>query len=111
MCSLCGMLGGVEHWTDAASNPDSFGNRARTHTWHRERQDRVRLINIIIQHFGLTVSDWSGSSYLVRSQTGKTMIVDNLSQIWDAAETITGKLCDPLDDGLVARLSDKGRVP
>lgn len=105
MCSLCGMLGGVEHWTDPSSNPETFGRRTQTHTWHRERQDRTRLINAVLRYSGLSVSDWSGNAYLVRSHTGKTVIAENLSQIWQAVDTITGQPADPLDPDLIAALS------
>ncbi len=101
MCALCGMLGGQDHWTDTASNPESFGARSQTHTRHRERQDRMRLINRIVGHYGLSVSDWSGNAYVVRSATGRTLMADNLSQVWTAASTITGKSCDPLDPALI----------
>ena len=77
MCSLCGILGGENHWADTSSNPDSFGGRARQVTWHRERQDRTRLINRIIRRYGLTVSDWSGNAFVVRSPTGKSVIANN----------------------------------
>ena len=90
MCSLCGILGDSKHWTDTSSNPGSFGARASQVTWHRERQDRTRLINRIIRPYGLTVSDWSGNAFVMRSHTGKTVIAENLSHIWEAAETITG---------------------
>lgn len=110
MCSLCGILGNDKHWADTSSNPDSFGDRARHVTWHRERQERTRLINRIIARYGLTVSDWSGSAFVVRSHTGKSIIAENLSQIWDAAEKINGSPCDPLDPALIASLSQGDRT-
>lgn len=110
MCSLCGILGGENHWADTSSNPASFGDRARQVTWHRERQDRARLINRIIRRYGLTVSDWSGNAFVVRSHTGKSVIANNLSEIWDAAEKINGSPCDPLDPELIGNLSDTDNV-
>ena len=109
MCSLCGILGGNNHWADTSSNPTSFGDRARQVTWHRERQDRTRLINKVIGRYGLTVSDWSGNAFVVRSHTGKSVIADNLSQIWDAADKINGSPCDPLDPDLIRLLSENGK--
>ncbi|MEX0346815.1 MAG: hypothetical protein AB3N20_17970 [Rhizobiaceae bacterium] len=108
MCSLCGILGGDNHWADTSSNPDSFGNRAKQVTWHRERQERTRLINRIVGRYGLTVSDWSGNAFVVRSHTGKSVIAENLSQIWEAAEKINGSPCDPLEPELIRSLSDTG---
>lgn len=108
MCSLCGILGDDNHWADTSSNPSSFGGRAKQVTWHRERQDRTRIINRIVRRYGLTVSDWSGNAFVVRSHTGKSAIASNLAQIWDAAEKINGSPCDPLDPELVNSLSEPG---
>ena len=99
----------MDHWTDTSSNPESFGSRSDKLTWHRERQERTRLINKVIGRSGLSVSDWSGNAFVVRSHTGKTLIAENLSQIWDAAEKINGRPCDPLDPALIEALSRDAR--
>ncbi len=108
MCSLCGMLGGRVHWTDDASNPDAFGDRAETHTWHRQRQERTRLVNRVLRCYGLSLSDFAATSYVLRSGTGQTAMVDNLSRMWPAAEAMIGRGCDPLDETLIAALSKPG---
>lgn len=108
MCSLCGVLGGRGHWTETASNPDTFQSRAETHTWHRERQTRTRLVNAVLRHYGLKLDDWSGNAYMLRSKTGRTALVDNLTEVWAAAEQIGRGACDPLDEDLLTSLSDSG---
>lgn len=108
MCSLCGILGGRGHWTESASSPEAFSSRAERHTWARERQARTRLVNRVLAHYGLKLADWSGNAYVLKSRTGRTAIVNNLSEVWAEAETLSRKDCDPLDDGLLAALRGAG---
>ena len=78
MCSLCGTLDGGRHWSDSQANPEAFAARAQTHTWRRERQERTRLLNRILAPFALSVTDWEGNAYVLRTRTGRTEIVNNL---------------------------------
>ncbi len=104
MCSLCGMLAGEGHWSDSSQSPGAFPNRGKTHTPYRERQERTRIVNGVLSHYGLSVSDWEGRAYLMRSRTGQSALPENLSALWAAAETLLKKPCDPLDDALLERL-------
>ena len=104
MCSLCGMLGGKGHWTETSTIPEAFGSRLEPTTRGRERQQRTRLVNAVLSHYGLSLSDWSGASYTLSGQTGQTALVANLTEMWAAAERIGKKPCDPLDEGLIAGL-------
>jgi hypothetical protein len=104
MCGLCGILGGRGHWTETATNPEVFAARETTPTSRRERQARTALVNRVLKHYGLSLKDWSGASYVLKGATGKTAIVENLSQMWAEAETLTGQDLDPLDDDLVRSL-------
>ncbi len=105
MCGLCGMLGGQGHWTETATNADAFQGRAKSHTRHRERQDRARLVNRVLRHYGLHLSDWAGTSFVLRGRTGRTRLVGNLTEVWTAAETLCKRDCDPLDEDLLAALA------
>jgi len=98
MCTLCGMLGDQVHWTD------SRRPTAEAHAHWRERQARVRLVNTVLQYYGLTLAEWSGKSYVLSSRTGRTAIVDNLSELWSQAERLCGRRCDPLDEQLLVSL-------
>jgi hypothetical protein len=109
MCSLCGVLGGRGHWTDTSTNPEAFKGGAAT-TRQRERQQRTRLVNTVLGHYGLSVSDWAATSYVLRGKTGQTAMVDNLAELWAAAEQLGKGPCDPLDDTLLDTLS-RGRRP
>jgi hypothetical protein len=106
MCGLCGMLGGEVHWTDRAGSADERAG-ARVMTPRAERFQRVALINAVLGHYGLALTDWQGSSYLLSNRTGRTEIVADLMQIWRAAEGMLGRPCDPLEPALVERLETR----
>jgi hypothetical protein len=99
MCGLCGVLGGEGDWTDRGAAPFSAARTRRA-----ERLERVRIANLVLAQFGLELSDWQGAKYQLASRTGRTEIVDNLAQLWQSAERILGRTCDPLDPALIARM-------
>ena len=104
MCALCGMLGGELHWSDSAAAPAAFALRRETQTPQRERQARTRLLNAVLRHYGLGVADWAGGGCLLSNRTGRAEIVADLGRLWSAAERMSGKSCDPLDERLLAAL-------
>ncbi len=100
MCGLCGVLGNEGDWTDAPAMPFSGARPTR----RVQRLQRVRVVNIVLAQFGLVLSDWQGAKYQLSSRTGRTEVVDNLAQVWLAADRMLGRACDPLDLALVARM-------
>lgn len=104
MCALCGIMGGNEHWADAVARPGVFTRNVEPLTRRRERANRVRVANRILERFGMTLSDWQGASFLLSTRTGKTEIVEDLGHLWPAAERLCGRECDPLDPMLIASL-------
>jgi hypothetical protein len=104
MCSLCDTMGNGSFWTDAAGRAEFEASGERV-TPRRERARRVQLANLILREFGLKLSDWSGSAYVIESNSGASEIVYHLNGIWSAAERLSGRRCDPLDPTLIARLA------
>ncbi|TCU12579.1 hypothetical protein [Rhizobium sullae] len=104
MCSLCGILGGNEHWADAFARPGVYTRSAERIDRRRERARRVAIANCILDAFGLSISDWQGSSFLLSTRTGKTEIIEDLGHLWPAAERLAGRPLDPLAEPLVDRL-------
>ena len=102
MCSLCGVLGGNEHWADAVARPGVYTRNTERVDRRRERAARVRLANRVLAPFALSLSDWQGASYLLSTRTGKTEIIDDLGHLWPTAERLIGKLCDPLAPEIIA---------
>lgn len=90
MCALCGVLLS-DHWAERDS-----GRRAR--------HLRVRLVNRILDHFGLALDDWAGRVYVIRDRKGRSAVIDNLGAVWSEAERLAGRPLDPLDPGLVRAL-------
>ncbi len=107
MCALCGVLGGKAHWSDSASAPAVFAGRSEPQTRMRERQARVRILNVVLKHHSVVLKDWSGNAYLLTSRTGRTAIVDTVGDIWPAVERISKRICDPLDEGYLSTLANR----
>src|SRR5579872_4461262 len=84
MCGLCGLFGGESHWTDGPV-PAASGAAM---TYRAQRLERVRTANVILAQFGLALADWQGAKYQLSSRTGRTEIVDNVSQVWQGAQRI-----------------------
>ena len=104
MCALCGVLGGAEHWMAAVPRPGVFTRNTDPASRRRERVKQVAAANRVLNHYGMTLADWQGSTFILSSATGKTEIVDHLSHLWTAAERLLGRPCDPLDEGLIAAM-------
>ena len=100
MCGLCGVFLTETHWTDANVSTPGTGARTRRH----ERLHRVALANRVLKHYGLKLSDWQGSAYLLSSQTGQTSVVPSIAAVWPAAEELRKRTLDPLDKKLIEAL-------
>lgn len=98
------MVTGATHWTEGG--PDAASGTAREAREQRlERLYRVRLANAVIAHYGCTLEDWAMGQYIVRSQRGRSELVDALPQVWQTVEAIAGRPVDPLDPALLSRLA------
>jgi hypothetical protein len=104
MCALCGVIGGNDHWMDAAARDGVYTRNADPIRRRRERADRVRVANRVLKPFGLSLSDWQGASFLLSTPTGKSEIVEDLGHLWPAAERLSGRLCDPLASDFLAKI-------
>ena len=91
MCGLCGVLLS-DHWAE------QDGGR-------RGRALRVALLNLVLDHFGLRLDDWSGSVYVLRDRKGGSAVVQDLGRLWAEAERLAGRTLDPLDPDLLAALA------
>lgn len=103
MCSLCAALGGSRYWTDAAGNT-AFSHDGRKVTLRAERMRRVAFLDLILGHYGLSVRDWGGNSYVLMDRRGRRENVYNLAGIWTLVDEMSAADCDPLDPELLARL-------
>jgi hypothetical protein len=107
MCSLCGVLGSYEHWTDAAARPGVYTRNTDPIDRRRERRHRVRIANQVLAQFGLAVADWQGTAFVLSTGTGKTGIIADLGHLWPAAERLAGRVCDPLALPVIERIEQR----
>jgi hypothetical protein len=91
---LCGALQ-TEHWAEQGG-----GRRA----WVL----RAGLLQAALRAFGLTLSDWGGTAYVVYDRKGRAEVVHDLSSLWTQAEELAGRPLDPLDPAVVAGLRRDG---
>jgi len=100
MCALCSIFIGEAHWSEMSVSPPGRAARTRRH----QRLHRVALANRILKHYGLKLSDWQGSAYLLSSHTGQSSIVSSIAAAWLAAEQMRKRKLDPLEERLIDAL-------
>ena len=101
MCGLCGVFLTETHWADSRR----VGSRERrAYPQARAACTASRWPTVILKHYGLKVSDWQGSAYLLASQTGQTSVVPSIAAVWPAAEQWRRRTLDPLDEALIQAL-------
>jgi hypothetical protein len=113
MCVLCWQFLAEDHWTDrpfdhseaaATGTAGSDGERSR----RRHRYHRTRVLNRILSHYGLRLDDWHSRSYVLGDRKGKTVLVQDLGELWPAAQQLAGRCLDPLDPRLLEVLERHG---
>ena len=103
MCALCGVLGGDDHWTAPVARDGVYVRGDDAATRRRERMLRIAAANRILKLYGVVLEDWQGASYVLRTVTGKTEIIDSLARLFPVAEKLAGRPLDPLDPMVMAR--------
>ncbi|SFJ13244.1 hypothetical protein [Celeribacter neptunius] len=110
MCSLCGILGCDDHWTNAIARPGVYSRNHDAQSRRTESARRIKAANAILSFRRVTLDVWQGRSYVVSSPTGASSVFEALSHLWPEAETLAGRDFDPLDEGLIAWMEERGRV-
>jgi len=103
MCALCGVLGGKDHWTEPLEREGVYVRAHDPAARRRERILRISQANTILGLFGVSLEDWQGDSYILRTRTGKSEIVADLAALWPVAEKLAGRPLDLLDPEVLAR--------
>lgn len=90
MCNACGNPAVPGHWTDAGAASPGDRLRARFH--------RVALLDRLLRPYGLAAHDGGVVPGITLSTlSGAHVMVQDLSELWQAAERLTGRAIDPLD--------------
>lgn len=103
MCGLCGVLG-TTHWSDAPAAPAAGEVAARP---RRERLERVRLLNRVLDAYALHLDDFHGRSYVLANRTGRAEVVPDVMAVWSVGAAMAGRPLDPLDEALLQRLEQR----
>jgi hypothetical protein len=97
MCSLCGILGGNDHWTEPLKREGVYVRASAPAESRRERTLRISEANAILGLIGLSLEDWQASAYVLRNKTGRTEVVEELAALWPTVAKMAGRPLDPLD--------------
>ena len=116
MCILCGEFVTQIHWTEkhaddkARASVDAGAKDESRRNRRQERARRAAVTNEVLRHYGLKVSDWSGTKYVLRDGKGRSELVQDLGSLWPAAQKLAGRPLDPLDPALQAELRKASAV-
>lgn len=104
MCGLCAALNASRNWTDLAGKSE-FSLDGRPVNVRQERNQLVGVVNRVLAHYGVSVSDWGGSSYVVTNQRRQNENVLNLNGVWAAVDALMEhERPDPLDERFLDQL-------
>ena len=113
MCLVCWQLPTIEHWTedrDVHASGTGHAGSPTARNRQRERLLRAQVLTQILEYYGLRVEDWVGALYKLVDSKGSTVLIQNLGELWPAAEKLAGRRIDPLDPHLVDALQHNQQV-
>ena len=102
VCSLCGTLYSTRHWAEAPGAGAAVDARR---AWLRDRLRRVELLNRVLRPLALSVDEWEGTAYVLRTRTGESVLCADLATLFVEAERLARRPLDPLDPELLERWS------
>ncbi|EJB60687.1 hypothetical protein ACQKAY_00060 [Helicobacter pylori] len=113
MCVLCGELISSFHWTDENYGSDEnlrgpnavISANENASERKRARLKRVGLLNQILAFYGLKIGDWQGAKFVLCDKKGRSVIVNDLGDLWGKAQNLAKKEMDALDSNLLAFLN------
>lgn len=108
MCSLCGILGCDDHWTNAVARPGVYTRNHDDRARRAETARRIAAANAVLSFRRLKLDVWQGRSYVVASPTGASSVFEALAHLWPEAERLAGRSFDPLDESLIAWMEGRG---
>ena len=101
MCGLCALLAGSGRF---APNEALFATDDDRIQRDRLRRERLRQIKRILVHYRLSIDDRGAQGLVLRTATGRSVVLADFSAVWAAADQLTARPIDPLDPVLLAHL-------
>ena len=111
MCVLCWQFLTEDHWTESPVGQADSAGEEREHLRRRDWRRRTEVLNHILAVYGLSLDDWQSRSYVLSDRKGGSTLVQNLGELWPAAEQLVGRSLDPLDARFIDALQEAGHVP
>ncbi len=110
MCILCGELTSNFHWSDVKFKDENalviVGSLAKERI--QARLKRVKVLNIILKFYGLSLKEWQGSKFILSNAKGANELVNDLGDLWEKALKLSTKPLDALDEKLLNFLNANG---
>lgn len=109
MCILCGEMISTLHWSEVRFKETQtqilVGEEQKQRL--QTRLQKVRIINEILEFYGLKFRDWHGSKFLLSNKKGRSVIVNDLGDLWIKAKELHQGNFDALDEKLLNFLRSK----
>ncbi|EAI5888675.1 hypothetical protein B6P46_02505 [Campylobacter coli] len=109
MCILCGEMISTLHWSELNFKEEkhelSIGEEQKERL--RIRLKKVKILNEILEFYGLKLKEWQNSKYILSNKKGRDIIVNDLGDLWIKASELEKKSFDVLDENLLHFLRAK----
>ena len=109
MCILCGEMISTLHWSELNLKEEkhelSVGEEQKERL--RIRLKKVKILNEILEFYGLKLKEWQNSKYILSNKKGCDIIVNDLGDLWIKASELEKKSFDVLDENLLHFLRAK----
>ncbi|RDU69763.1 hypothetical protein CQA66_08855 [Helicobacter aurati] len=108
MCVLCGEMMSSFHWSDTKRDETtSIVSGEEQKQRMRSRLKRVKILNHILEFYGLKLKEWQGSKYILSNKKGRDVIVNDLGDLWQKVEELEKIMPDALNPSLLRFLEAK----
>ncbi|KGI56105.1 hypothetical protein [Campylobacter sp. MIT 97-5078] len=99
MCILCGELISSFHWSDVSFKEEKANISAGENQKERQRSrlKRAKLLGLVLAFYGLSIKEWQNSKFILSDKKGKSLIVNDLGDLWLKAEELSSKPIDIFD--------------
>ena len=109
MCVLCGEMISSFHWSHLSFDEQGANLSALQDQRDRMRArlKRVKILNEILSFYRLNIKEWQGSKFILSDLVGKSVIVNDLGDLWQKVQELSKKEIDLLDDNFIKFMQDK----